>query len=987
MPSSLSPQRKSTSDLPTRQSLRALAVHLRRCWTLGCFVVACWFASSLGNPASAQIFDGLDAYPPRWHLDSSDCQARVIDQDHIVDGGVDGGTCESITFVAANGTEALLVYPIQPVRPLNDLLAKVSVMSARAGAKIGFRIRYPYLRNPETGRPESVTVYGAEYTTPGEFATIGIGMIERALKLKHMAMRGEYGSQADLSDAFVDGIVINAYAGPGKTALRMDELSVDGLVDISAGIVTGNARSRDDLDGDALAGGLRTGLGSDQQMAGRVDQDGRTSPLSLIQKRAFPVGRITRILQHNGEPLAWVRSLGFDAVLLSSPPNAAILAEANQARMAIYAPPPTSPDPSIEALLEPVAAWYVGIGEALDSRQVNSTAMTSATLRRWPTRWQRPLVAAPSETWRSYAPLLDAIIDDLPPRVRGVRGGEEVAQMVATRRQVGDRVESGVGIDSMPPESMLRQTEAIAQAIGAPAPDGFRWHSMWLQTMRSLESTPAAILFRSTRPLSSGSMFDHSRAMSLSYVNRMVAMIAPWVVSATPSPPPPMVGAPYRCTRLTTEGTDLLIATSTATRGSEVLAGDGETLEILLPPDDAAKTAWRLTHFSAERLTPEATTTGARLQIVSPDAAELIVLSSDPSVGASLAQSASRFVRQAGLDRWQLAMESVRRTRESWNRATAARASDRRAPTNLVAVAEQTLRQAEPLYRAGDTDQTLRMARRADAWALRSDWQLAESLMPDWPKPTSSPPMDFGAAEIQTVWRPLMDDAGWGDNILTSGSLDDANLMGPGRWSFGQRMASRATSEVQHVVRGTYQGPGALTARVTPIGDDPLPGGYEGTVIQIRSPSVRVAAGTAIRIDAVVRTIGFGAPHQGVLVYDSIGGQEMGVLVRGRSDWTPVRLYRQAIDAGEVSVMFELIGAGETTIDDVRLSVWEPESILPKPVPYPIATASNAADPIASDPGVSTTQQSSDARRDVGLDDMDATRIGRDAGDDQPTPR
>ena len=379
-----------------------------------------------------------------------------------------------------------------------------------------------------------------------------------------------------------------------------------------------------------------------------------------------------------------------------------------------------------------------------------------------------------------------------------------------------------------------------------------------------------------------------------------------------------------------------MILTSIASRGSEVLAGDGKTLEIQLTPSDAAKTVWRLTNFSAERISPEVTPTGARLQIVSPDAVELIVLSSDPSVGGTLAASAQRFARQAGLDRWQLTSDLVQRTRANWTMATSTRASSQPTPTNLVEVASRTLAQAEPLYRAGDVGGSMRMARRADAWGLRSEWQLAEALMPDWPRPTSCPPMDLGAADLQSIWRPLMDDQGWGINRLTSGSLDSADLIGEQRWTIGRRMASQADSRVEHITRGTYEGPGALRASVVPIADDPLQGGYEGTVIQIRSPSVRVEAGTAIRIDAVVKTIGFGGPHQGLLVYDTIGGQEMGVLARGRADWTPVRLYRQAEEEMEVHVMFELIGAGEATIDDVQLRIWQPESVA-GPILRPIA--------------------------------------------------
>ncbi len=923
----------STSDAPRRQTLRSRG-QLATLFAINFFASLC-FANHVG----AQIVDSLDTYPPRWHLESSDCSARVIEHENLATGGVGGGACETISFAAGNGTEAILIYPIEPVRPIEELLAKVSVMSAKRGAKIGFRVRFPYVRDPETRRPVSVIIYGASYTTPGEFAVLGIGMIESGLRLKKMAMRSEYGATVDLDDAFVDGVVINAYTGPGKTAIRLDELSVDGLLPIGEGVSTGNAR-----DGEVATRQRATNQRTTDAMLLRIDamasQDERDSVGFVSRPPAFPIGRITKILQHNGEPLAWVRSLGFDAVLLSRPPDAGILAEAAQARMAVYSPPPDAPEPEIEALLEPIAGWYIGMGKAYDNREIDEATAASARIRGWPSRWQRPILAAPSEAWRSYAPLLDAIIDDLPPRGRGLQGGEEVIRMVQTRQQVGDRVETAVGIAAMPPESMLLQTEAIATRIGAPMPEGYRWHAMWLQTMRSLESTPTAILYRSTRPLSSGSIFDHTRAMSLSYVNRMVAMIAPWVASSTPAPPPPITGAGYRCTRLSTGGTDLLILTSLANRGSETLAGDGDSIEIQLTPADAAKTAWRLTHFSAERLTPESTSTGSRLSIVSPDAAEIVVLSTDPSEGVALTRQANLFARQAALDRWQLAEESVRRTSQGWDGAMAARVGRMAVPTNMIDVARSTLRQAEPAYRAGDIDQTLRMARRADAWALRSEWQLAEALMPDWPTPTSSPPMDFGAAEIQTAWRPLMDDAGWGPNLLSTGSLDDANLMGPGRWGFGKRLAARATSDVLHINRGTYQGSGALLARVASIHDDPLPGGYEGTVIQIRSPTVRVPAGTPIRIDAVVRTLGFGGPHQGVLVYDSVGGQEMGMLVRARPDWTPVRLYRQTLVDGEVSVMFELIGAGEATLDDVRISAWDPASIPATPMLRPIGVDS-----------------------------------------------
>ncbi len=167
-----------------------------------------------------------------------------------------GGACETVTFTASHGTEVRLVYPIEPVLPLDDLTANVQVMSAKAGVRIGFRVRYPYLRDAESRLPEAVIVYGASYQSPGQFASIGVGMIERPLRMKGIALRQQYGSEADLSDAYVDAIVINAYSGPGTTALRMDELRVDGLIPLGdAGVMGGRAGNaqRDRLASDARA--------------------------------------------------------------------------------------------------------------------------------------------------------------------------------------------------------------------------------------------------------------------------------------------------------------------------------------------------------------------------------------------------------------------------------------------------------------------------------------------------------------------------------------------------------------------------------------------------------------------------------------------------------------------------------------------------------------------------------------------------------------
>src|SRR5690606_9884634 len=171
-------------------------------------------------------------------------------------------------------------------------------------------------------------------------------------------------------------------------------------------------------------------------------------------------------------------------------------------------------------------------------------------------------------------------------------------------------------------------------------------------------------------------------------------------------------------------------------------------------------------------------------------------------------------------------------------------------------------------------------------------------------------------------------------NLLIGGSLDSTRLLGQAGWVVGRRPEPlNSTQSDVNIVHGPQvQGEGCLQASVAAAGAAPLPGGYAGTTVQIRSPSIRAAAKTALRIDAKIRTLGFGGPDQGVLVYDSIGGPELGVLVRATPQWQNVRLYRQTLSDAEVEVLFELIGAGEVLIDDVQVRAWSGEATAPLPL-------------------------------------------------------
>ena len=149
---------------------------------------------------------------------------------------------------------------------------------------------------------------------------------------------------------------------------------------------------------------------------------------------------------------------------------------------------PRRPIRVLQPLLDPVAGWYMGSGEALDSRHIDRRGRHVRRLRSWPSRWQRPLVAAPAEHWRSYAALVDAIIDDLPIRNRGHSAAAKRSPR-CMKHGCGWATASNRpwGSSACLPKRCSARPSRSPILVGAPRPISFRWHSMWVQTMRSLE--------------------------------------------------------------------------------------------------------------------------------------------------------------------------------------------------------------------------------------------------------------------------------------------------------------------------------------------------------------------------------------------------------------------------------------------------------------------------------------------------------------------
>lgn len=904
------------------------------------FVLGAVFGGPLlGNSSTASaagpLIDPLDGRPLNWRLIDADCAAEV--RAHWLDaaGGIDRRPCEALTLFTGNGTRAILEYRIDPSQIIAEVRATVSVQAVRRGARVGLRMRYPRLIDPATRAPLVSILWGHTHRGGGQWEMLTATPDGSQRRLREMAIRGQFGPEVDLDDAYVDAVVINAYTGPGLSTIRLDNLRIDGLVSVSPAASARMSAAGAEIAGRMTAGGsLGGGPGG--------DSFDRAALASSAFQSAFPPGRVTRVLEHNGEPLDYLKMLGFDAVLLSRPPTAELLREAVQQSITVYAPPPTAPEPELEPLLAPVAGWY--LGTSLDDSQLDLATGEAKRIAAFPNLWRRPAIVAPAESWDRFAGVATTLIYDLPPAVRGLPGDEQTRLLRDQLSRTGRPVAAAVGVATLPPQRLIEQLDAISRGLGASNIEDFGWHSIWLQTAEALKVGPQAIVFRSTRSLTSGREADLQRAAALGMVNRWLEIIGPAAGGSRPQGELRSNRADYHLAHLSGEQIDLVIATNISQPLRIPPPPSPQTLEFHAP-SRTATFAWRLTDTAAEQVPLATDGVMAKVVIESPDWVEWIVFSDDPGLGRRLDRVVRRHAEGLNQERWRLVSDDLMMAREDWRSAIGGGLVPRAAmPVDALRMAANALTDVQPIIASGRFHNAMRATRSADRIAVDSRGLLAGRLHPPGMHATGMPTLLApGGTMLQLAWRPILDDGRWTDNLLAGGELDDAEAMVRSGWTHQKRLESVADAQVGIDPTAGSDGRGALRIEAAARGEVPLPGGYAGTVLRVRSGPVSLPIGSWVRIEARVRTLGFGGPHQGLLVYDSDAGSEIGTLVRGKTGWQDIRLYRAVTSERPFRVIFEGLGGGEALIDWVRVSMWQ----SPEEPPMPLRPITENRNPVA----------------------------------------
>ena len=128
-----------------------------------------------------------------------------------------------------------------------------------------------------------------------------------------------------------------------------------------------------------------------------------------------------------------------------------------------------------------------------------------------------------------------------------------------------------------------------------------------------------------------------------------------------------------------------------------------------------------------------------------------------------------------------------------------------------------------------------------------------------------------------------------------------------------------------------HSGRSALRLQTWATDPKKAPLAIERPPLWVTSSPVPVRQGQLVRIHGwanVPRRLA--ASTDGLLIFDSLGGSDLGERIRATQGWREFTLYRAVPQNGELTVTFALTGLGEASVDDLSVSVLEAEPIRPR---------------------------------------------------------
>ncbi|HEY1066191.1 MAG TPA: hypothetical protein VGE52_08780, partial [Pirellulales bacterium] len=525
-----------------------------------------------------------------------------------------------------------VAHPLREARVIDELKPSVWVRSNRTGVQVLLRVVLPRTIDPTTGQPVSTLVRGTTTLNPGQWERLTVENVPQLLTRQLAPLQAKYGRnlRIDPDLAFVDQMLVNVYGGEGATDVWIDDLEIRGFV------------ARNEVD-EPTAEEVVTPNVEDPRPAIHIDGgvmvlDGR--PLFL------------RMIRWNGEPLIYLKELGFNAVFTPQPASAALLGEAEGAEMWVVAAPPLpggwrthdAPMAPFTKAHDRVLCWYLGGGlRAADSPLLKRLAQL---VRMADERMRRPVVCGADEDLPGLARQVDVILHERQPLFTSLSLSDWRLALDSRVDQLRSGVASWTTVQTQPAAGLVEQW----RVFGGATPEAVAAQPEQIRAMafEAVAHGSRALLFESASPLDANDGAAQLRSKALKLINLELDLIEPWAAAGRLSHDAG-AGDPKIHAAVLVGSRTRIVAPVWIDPAGQYLVGQASVadLKVLMPGAPESSEAYLVSPAGVHSLFRRKNAAGAQIILPEFDQTAEILLTHDPNVLSSLRRRAGEIVQSA----------------------------------------------------------------------------------------------------------------------------------------------------------------------------------------------------------------------------------------------------------------------------------------------------------------------------------------------------
>ena len=872
--------------------------------TTVCLAVLLFPAAAIG-----QLRDSFETPQCSWLLRGADCGVRRLAHERSPREARSGQSSEHLRLELGNGTFVYLVQPIGRAPLIAEFRPSLFVKADRASVQFMARVVFPRSIDRGTGQPITSLLRGDFYTDVGNWQQLAIANPARLLDDETRTLRTQF-RDLDPREAYVDLLLLNAYSGPGLIELWIDDLEIEGYVNLAESNGPQIARRPPPVGDGAMP---------DAPLATTKVQG------SLLLVRERPL--MPRIIEHRGEPLEWLKSLGFNVVKLGSSPGPAELKEARRLGIWLMAPPPYRDVPPEAESLDPVIAW--SLGSRLTEPDIQPTRDLIREIRALDPQEDRPLLSGVDAGLAEHSRLASLLLFERPLLGTTHELADLRPWLLARPRLAQPGVPMLAAVQTQRPARLRDQLALLHR--GPQVEEDVDPEQIRLQAYQAIAAGARGLVFPSDQPLAIDTGPAALRTDAIKLLNMELKLLEPWIAAGQLVEEPPAADGTTQISVLQTDRSKLVIVTQHAPAQQYVLGPPPRnSLTLLIPGVGVADQAHLVSLAGIKPLKLTHTSGGGRLVLDDAPHAAAIVLTQDPLALHHLHRTQTIFRHDACRLRYDLAARRYIRTL-AIDRELSETGHPLAGGAAALREAFGHLEQARKLLESGDLERSHAATAKADsalARARRGHWEQTAAA---FPSPAASPAVSqFTSLPLHWSLAEQMKKSQWGPNVQVAGDMESLEQMIQAGWQQQRAAPEGITADVSLSLSDPHAGRSALRLQAWPADPQRVPRVVERPIVWISSAPLAVREGQLVRIRGfanIPRRIG--GSDEGLLIFDSLGGAELGERIRLTQGWREFTLYRAAGRNGDLSLTFALTGLGEASIDDLQISLLDPPPIRP----------------------------------------------------------